>query len=546
MISTGRLFNSQIDQCLLRIKDGLFKNSGKKTQDLKDFVFRKPIENFEIYRLNNENKPSLWSITGPGKSQFLAIVSGKYLATPALSRTYPFMLDTFKYDQIQFLNFKEASGLDKVHLSARYESYSYKGALEISDDVNSVRNYITGANNYNSNTTSGVKEDFVNQLLDLFNLNHLSNKWINSLSNGQLRRARLAKALINKPSLFIIDDPFLGLDPEATKLVSHSLHRVSKELNTSVVLGLRVQDDIPEWLTHVGYVATEHGLKMSGAKEDVLPLLERELNDVNSIHREHETKLKNKHSTPITNDSLCASGETPHIEFSNASVVYKNLPIFTDFNWKIPRGSKWRILGNNGTGKTTLLSLITADHPQSWRSVLSIDGVLRKTGSGVSFFDVNNKIGISSPELHALVPGNKTMMQIIMNGLVPNVANSNFTFIAPKELLTPHARALLGKFDDILASHENDKFSDLSITNQKLTLFLRAVIKNPEILILDEAFSCMDEEQIMIRCHDIVENELKNTTVLAIAHIDWEICSCDYVLKLHGDEQRTYSILKYD
>lgn len=545
MISTARVFNSQVDQCLLRIKDGLFKNSGKKTLDLKDYVFRKPIEKFEIYRLNNENMPSLWSITGPAKSQFLGVISGKYIPYPPLSRTYPFMLDSYKYDQIQFLNFKEASGLDKVHLSARYESYSYKGSLEMSDDVNSVRNYITGANNYNSNTTSDVKEDFVNQLLDLFNLNHLSNKWINSLSNGQLRRTRLAKALINKPSLFIIDDPFLGLDPQATKLVSNSLLRVSQDLNTSVVLGLRIQDDIPEWLTHVGYVTTEDGLKMSGAKEDVLPLLEQELKSATSIHHQHEIKLKNKKSTPISNETLCTSGETPHIEFRNASVVYKDLPIFTNFDWKIPRGSKWRILGDNGTGKTTLLSLIMADHPQSWRSVLSIDGVLRKTGNGVSFFDINDKIGISSPELHALVPGNKTMMQVIMNGLVRNVANSNFTFIAPKELLTPHARTLLGKFDDVLGAHANDNFSELSITNQKLTLFLRAVIKNPEILILDEAFSCMDEEQIMIRCHDIVENDLKDTTVLAIAHIDWEIPACDYVLKLHGDELRSYGILKY-
>lgn len=158
MIPTVRLLNSQVDQCLLRIKDGFFKNSGKKTLDLKDYVFRKPIEKFEIYRLNNENKPSLWSITGPAKSQFLGVVSGKYIPYPPLSRTYPFMLDSYKYDQIQFLNFKEASGLDKVHLSARYESYSYKGSLEMSDDVNSVRNYITGANNYNSNTTSGVRK----------------------------------------------------------------------------------------------------------------------------------------------------------------------------------------------------------------------------------------------------------------------------------------------------------------------------------------------------------------------------------------------------
>ena len=69
--------------------------------------------------------------------------------------------------------------------------------------------------------------------------------------------------------------------------------------------------------------------------------------------------------------------------------------------------------------KTTLLSIITADHPQSWKSVIKVNGILRKTGSGVTFFDINNKIGISSPELHALVPQhNKTMKDIIYNGLV--------------------------------------------------------------------------------------------------------------------------------
>lgn len=546
MIPNIRLLQAQADQCLVRIKDGFFKTSGKKSHDLKDYVFQKPIKKFEVYRQNYELKPALWAITGSAKSQFLQLVSGKYIPSPPLSRTYPFMLDSYKYEEIQFLNFKEASGLDKVHMSARYESYSYKGALEMSDDVNSVRNYITGANNYNSNTSSKVVSDFVDQLMQLFNLTHLSHKWINSLSNGQLRRARLAKALINKPSLFIIDDPFLGLDPEATKLVSNSLHRVSKDLNTSVVLGLRVQDDIPEWLTHVGYVTAEDALKVEGERLVALPLIKEELLLATSIHEQHKAHLKNKNSRLISNDSLCSSGEIPHIEFNNASVVYRDLPIFTEFNWKIPRGSKWRILGNNGTGKTTLLSLITADHPQSWRSVLSIHGVLRKTGNGVSFFDVNNKIGISSPELHALVPGHKTMMQIIMNGLVPDVANSNFTYVASEAQLTDHGRSLLAKFDDVLKVHANDKFSDLSITNQKLTLFLRAVIKNPEILILDEAFSCMDEEQIMVRCHNIVENDLINTTVLAIAHIDWEIPSCDYVLKLHGDDKRSYTISKYE
>lgn len=540
------LFNRVVDDSwLLNIRNGSFKvNSSDKAT-----ILPKPIKSFDIYKTTTPaDKPSYWAITGNAKSQFLNIVSGKYLPDPPLSRTYPFMNNTYRYDRIQFLNFQESSGLDMVYMSARYETFAYKGKLEMSDDVNSVKNYITGNNNYNNNTQTS--EDYVEKLIELFNLKHLSQKWINSLSNGQLRRARIAKALIDQPDLLVIDDPFLGLDPEATELVSSSLIKVSNEFNTSIVLGLRVQDRIPEWIGHVGFVTSADGLKISGPKTEVLLLIEAESKTTSQVHRQHELALASghEHLVPITNDEIVNSlqGATPHIEFNNASVVYKTLPIFQHFNWVVPRGSNWRILGNNGTGKTTLLSLITADHPQSWKSVMSINGVLRKTGSGVSFFDVNNKIGISSPELHALVHVHKrTMKELILNGLVENVGNSNFLYKGKPELLDDFGRKILDKFADRLAVSEDKKFIELSITDQKLTLFLRAIIKNPEILILDEAFSCMDDEEIMIRCHKLIEEELKDTTVLAIGHINWEVPRCDYLLKLKGDEARSYEIMKY-
>lgn len=507
-----------------------------------------PIKSFDIYKTSAANKPSYWAITGNAKSQLLNILSGKYLPVPALSRTYPFMKNTHRYDRIQFLNFQESSGLDVAYMSARYETFAYKGTLEMTDDVNSVQNYITGKNNYNSNTE--ITGDYAAKLIELFNLKDLSQKWVNSLSNGQLRRARIAKSLINQPDLLIIDDPFLGLDPEATELVSSHLLKVSKEFDISIVLGLRVQDKIPSWIGHLGYVTTTDGLKISGPKQEVIGQIEAESASTSRIHKQHEQNLKSGHAhlVPIANEEIVndLKGATPHIEFKNASVVYKTLPIFQNFNWIVPRGSNWRILGNNGTGKTTLLSLITADHPQSWRSVMSINGVLRKTGNGVSFFEVNNKIGISSPELHALVHVHRrTMKELIFNGLVKNVGNSNFLYQGKPKLLDEFGAKILDKFADRLEACGDKKFVDLSITDQKLTLFLRAVIKNPQILILDEAFSCMDNEEIMVRCHKLIDEELKHTTVLAIGHIDWEVPRCDYLLKLKGDEARSYEIMKY-
>lgn len=530
---------TKVYQCLVRIKDGLFLTSRHVKPNQTKYVFGKPIESFEIYSPNDSKLPSYWAITGPQKTPFLKIAAGHYISTPPLARTFPYFAEhNFNYnDKIQFLNFSESSGLDKVHLSARYESFSYKGELEMSDDVNSVQNYITGANNYNSNTAVDVNKEksaeYVAHLLKFFDLEHLKDKWINSLSNGQLRRARIAKSLINKPSLLIIDDPFLGLDPEATVRVSNSISKVVQQFGIGVVLGLRVQDNLPKWISHVGYVDSD-GLEIAA---------ERDSDAVKYIHKTEEAVSdRNKESKPITNEQLKETG-APHIEFNNASVVYKSVPVLQNFNWAVPRGSKWRILGNNGTGKTTILSLITADHPQSWKSVLAIDGNVRKTGSGSSFFDINNRIGISSPELHALVPGNKTMMQIIMTGLTNDVGNSNFMFVAKSDKLTPFAVDLLSKFSDRLDKYGDTPFHDLLISDQKLALFLRASVKNPEILILDEAFSCMDDVEVMHRCHALVSS-WKDMTVLSIGHIDWELPTCEYVIKLRGNG-KPYDIEQY-
>jgi ABC-type molybdenum transport system ATPase subunit/photorepair protein PhrA len=517
--------NRRLQQCLLKISDGVFKQDFKSPS-----IFTQPI-NFSVYKPELNSNASLWSIVGNKKSVFLNIIAGKHLAVPPTGRTYPSVVESHDFNSVQFLNFTDNSGLDKVHLSARYETYSHKGKLEMSDDTNSVLNYIVGTNNYN-NLHVQLDKEYIQELLSLFNLNHLQLKWINSLSNGQMRRSRIAKALINKPSLLVIDDPFLGLDPKATELVSNSLHQISKELNLGIVIGLRSQDKIPDWIERTVVVDD------SGITEVDRKLVESSQANVETPGHQEPTLVE------ISNKSI--SGPI-HLEFTNASVAYKGLKIFENFFWKIPQGSKWRILGDNGTGKTTLLSIITGDHPQSWRGVISIDGKLRKTGSGITFFDISNDIGISSPELHALVPMHtKTMKEVIFNGLVPDIGNSNFMYKPKDQVPNEWAKKILNKFSDRLQQNDDKLFSELTISEQKLSLFLRAIIKQPRLLILDEAFSCMDDVSVMKQCHDVVANDLADMTVLVIGHIDWELPRYDYVLKLVGDDDRNYQILKVE
>lgn len=517
------------ENCLLH--DGLTKGNP---------IFKQPIKDFKVYEWNNNQLPCKIGILGSKKTEFLNALAMKYIPSPPLSRKYPLMAETNNYDQIEYLNFQESSGLDKVHLSARYESYSYKGTLEMSDDVNSVKNYITGNNNYNKNSdpSNQTNPDTVDRIIEDFNLSHLTNKWINTLSNGQLRRARIAKSMLRNPKLLIIDDPFLGLDPIQTDLVSKSLEKISNSSNISIVLGLRFQDKIPDWITHIGKIGPE-GIDHLGPKSDVIPYISQEL-DQKDIPQNRQLTLQE-----ISNNDIESPDQIPFIEFKNASVIYKQLPVLTDFNWKIPKGSNWRILGENGTGKTTILSLITADHPQSWRSVLSFKGKLRKTGSGMTFFDVNNQIGMSSPELHSLTANNKTMNQIIKNGLVKDIGNSNFQFSGEKlEFPNDKIKQVMNSFTPQLQQYGDWEFTTLPITMQKLTLFLRAIAKDPELIILDEAFSCMDDIELMRQCHKILEDHFEDATILTIGHIEWELPLYDFVLHLLGNEDRLYKIYK--
>lgn len=526
----------QVQKHLLTIKNALF-HEGHIRNASPNYVLKNPIPRFQVCLPGTG--AAFWGILGPQKSTFLDIAASKYIPEPPKSRLYPEI--STPSEDVKQLSFKESSGLDKVHLSARYESYSYKGVLEMSDDVNSVKNFITGANNYNSNYSDSLSERVVERVMNLFGLQVLKDKWINSLSNGQMRRARIAKALISRPKLLIIDDPFLGLDPKATSSVSESLEKFAKELETSIIIGLRVQDNIPSWITHIAYV-DESGLVFSGRKDDV----KREAMKYLSRGKGAQVTEKRSHLEEI--ESLIASSlvTDPIIEFENASVTYRGQSILKNFNWRIERGSNWRILGDNGTGKTTILSLITADHPQSWLSVIKNNGVMRKSGSGINYFAINNQIGITSPEIHALVPATMSMYEVIMNGLVPEVGNSNFKFLYkggdPKVGGFPEF--VLREFGEHISDSKNISFGSLTISQQKLALFLRAIIKNPDILILDEAFSCMDDEALVMKCHRFVLQLMRSATILTVGHIDWEVPMTDFTLQLLGGEHCHYKFYK--
>ncbi|MBY6255484.1 molybdate ABC transporter ATP-binding protein ModF [Phytobacter diazotrophicus] len=368
-------------------------------------------------------------------------------------------------------------------------------------------------------TTAEIIQDEVKdaercqQLAERFGITSLLSRRFKYLSTGETRKTLLCQALMSQPDLLILDEPFDGLDVHSRQ----NLALLLAELNTegyTLVLVLNRFDEIPDFVQNAGVLAdcalTEIGEKAALLQQALIAQLAHSENLAGMALPEPDA--------PPARDQLTA-GE-PLIVLKEGVVSYNDRPIINHLNWTVRPGEHWQISGPNGAGKSTLLSLVTGDHAQGYSNDLTLFG--RRRGSGETIWDIKKHIGYVSSSLHLDYRVSTTVRNVILSGY--------FDSIGIYQAVSDKQRKLAQQWLDIAgfnAKTADAPFHSLSWGQQRLALIVRALVKHPTLLILDEPLQGLDplNRQLIRRFVDVLIGE-GETQLLFVSHHASDAPSC--------------------
>lgn len=382
--------------------------------------------------------------------------------------------------------FKNLEGLANFYYQQRYTRLQAKETVTVNTELK----------------TYGQEHDLapaeLERLLEDLNFSALRNSQLLELSSGEHKKLQLIKALWLKPQLLIIDQPYTGLDTASRKKLSHLL---DEAIAAGVQLILLSNDsELPTGINRFAEIRDGKTVEVSSREM---------MSDV----REREPRALPE----FLKQAPAYSSETL-VRMIDVNISYGEKQVLKNINWEVRAGEKWLLQGANGAGKSTLLSLISADHPQSYANNFYLFG--KKRGSGESIWDIKQRLGIISPEFHWYFDATSTVWQSIASGFYDSVGLFN---------RLPYSKS--SKVDELveffgLWENKDDLLSNLPLGKQRLALLARTIIKNPELLILDEPCQGLDQQQTRYFNGLVDELSTNGLTLIYVGHVDSDLPGC--------------------
>ncbi|MBN1570968.1 MAG: ATP-binding cassette domain-containing protein [Acidobacteria bacterium] len=347
------------------------------------------------------------------------------------------------------------------------------------------------------------------RITGLLEIHPLLKRPLSSLSNGEMRKILLARALLKRPRLLILDNAFEGLDSRFRIHLRDILDKLMLKKAARLILIHSRLNELPRGITHLLWI---HNCRI--AAQGPRRIIVRNPR-IRALFQPAKKSARSRSLSVFTNCSPNRESENL-VQMRNVFVRYGGRTILSGINWTIRRGESWVLVGPNGSGKSTLLSLIGGDNPQAYANSLYIFG--RKRGSGESIWDLKKRIGWISPELHLHFPESQSCIQTVISGFSETIGYHR----AP----TPQQRRRALKVLTYLGMQKlrSSPFGSLSTGLQRMTLLARALVKAPDLLLLDEPCQGLDPSHRRMFL-ELIESILlqPGATIIYVTHIADEI-----------------------
>lgn len=393
---------------------------------------------------------------GSGKTTLGTILAkGRY----AYGNRMLFAEPDMQVKMLSFTDIHSLSGMEAQYFAQRMEA-------TMNDMVPTVAEIMGDKTNSEDWTT----------LCNRLSLHGVEEKKVNYLSSGELRKLLIINALLSHPRLLVLDNPYIGLDA-ASRNELNAMFRSLREEGTSIALLVCDPDDIPDF--------TDSVLSLDNCMIKSMLTLEE-------YRHSYAMPGNGVKSIDVMDFEIPERPDRRQMDYDvafeirNGHIRYAGRNILDNIDWKVGRGECWALTGPNGCGKSLLLSMVCADHPQGYANDITLFS--RRRGSGESIWDIKDAIGYVSPEMQLFFKSNANVKEILAQGL--------------KDSLHRHSRpteAELEKADKWLeilgiGSISDRRFSDLSAGEQRLVLVGRAIVGQPELLVLDEPLHGLDSD----------------------------------------------------
>lgn len=171
------------------------------------------------------------------------------------------------------------------------------------------------------------------------------------------------------------------------------------------------------------------------------------------------------------------------IDFNNVTVFRDKKPVLSNVDWQVDSNQRWVIIGPNGAGKTSLLRVAASQIQPSAGTAI----VLGQTLGKVNVFELRTRIGFASNALSSHIPNSETVLNSVMTAIYGVTGRWNEQY---DDIDVRRAMRILNEWQ--LSALSDRAFGTLSDGERKRAQIARAVMPDPELLLLDEPVASLD------------------------------------------------------